>query len=78
MAQSPQAEAKQVEELVRHPRFLPREEQHRCGQQESAGFGDPEWGQAPETEMLGHRLGEDRVGIETRETGGTDFSLRVH
>ena len=38
-----------------------------------------EVGPVPETEMLGHRLGEPRVWTETRVTGVIDcFSLRVH
>ena len=37
-----------------------------CMLQESAGFGDSEQGHVPETEMLGHRLGEHGVRLETR------------
>ena len=46
--------------------------------QESTGFGDSKQGHMPETETLGHRLGEHRVQRETKETGVIDcFSLRV-
>lgn len=59
--------------------FLHQQEQCGSAWQESTGFGDSKWGCAPETEMLGHRLGELKVWPEIRETGKIDcFSLRAH
>ena len=47
--------------------------------QGSAEFGDSRWSRVPETEMLGHKLGELGVQLEARETGVIErFSLRAH
>lgn len=49
----------------------PQEEQHRCTPQESSGFGDLKWSCVLEIEMLGCRLDEYTVWVETKETGVT-------
>ena len=49
------------------------------GAQGYAGFRDSRWRRVPETEMLGHRLGELRAWLEAREMGVIErYSLRAH
>lgn len=57
--------------MGRHP-ALPQEQQCVSVPQKSTGFGDSKWDCVSELEVLGHRLGEHKVWMET------SFSLRTH
>ena len=61
------------------PTSLPSKELHECTSQEAIKFGDSKQGGEPEIKMLAHRLGENRVWMETREGRVIDhFSMRAH